>query len=128
MEKLFENPLTYIDEDHYRQAIDSAQIILMNAEKVSSKGISECLMARLEILKDKMNSLENKPVLLEHVLDGRKLKSFDRKGLLKHVAKTIIDNYSASKTPEDILQQIFADFTKSGYTNHKVNGAVYSGK
>lgn len=128
LENLFNNPLTYIDDEHYRQAVDDAKTILENVEKVSTKGISEDLMNRLEIVRDKMERFDHKPVLLEHVLDGRKLKSFDRKGLLKHVAKTIIDNYSSSKSPEDILQQIFADFTKTGYTNHKVNGAVFSGK
>ena len=128
LEKLFSNPLTYIDDEHYKQAVEDAKAILENIEKVSTKGISEDLMNRLEIIKDKMETFDLKPVLLEHVLDGRKLKSFDRKGLLKHVAKTIIDNYSSSKSPEDILQQIFADFTKTGYTDHKVNGAAYSGK
>ena len=128
LEKLFSNPLTYIDDEHHKQAVDDAKAILEGVEKVSMKGISENLMNRLEIIRDKMERFDHKPVLLEHVLDGRKLKSFDRKGLLKHVAKTIIDNYSTSKSPEDILQQIFADFTKSGYTHHKVNGAVCSVK
>jgi hypothetical protein len=31
------------------------------------------------------------------------------------VAKTIIANYSTSKSAEDILQQVFADFTKPTY-------------
>jgi molecular chaperone HtpG len=128
LENLFNNPLTFIDDGHYLQAIEDARVILQNVEKISSNGISEDLISRLQIVKDKMDRFDHKPVLLEHVLDGRKLKSFDRKGLLKHVAKTIIDNYSTSRTPEDILQQIFADFTKSGYSHHKVNGAVFSGK
>lgn len=128
LEKLLENPLTYIDEEHYRQAVDDANTILESLEKISTKGISEELMNRLEFLKDKMARLEHKPVLLEHVLDGRKLKSFDQKGLLKHVAKTIIDNYRSSKSPEDILQQIFADFTNANYINHRMNGVAYSGK
>jgi len=128
LENLFNNPLTYIDDEHYRQAVEDSRVILQNLEKISTKGISEDLMNRLDIVKDKMDRFDYKPVLLEHVLDGRRLKSFDRKGLLKHVAKTIIDNYSTSRTPEDILQQIFADFTKPGYTNHKVSGTVSTGK
>lgn len=128
LEKLLDEPLTYIDEEHYQQAIDNTCMMVANIEKISATGVSENLMQRLNGVKEKMGSYSHNPILLEHILDGRKLKHFDRKGLLKHVAKTIIDNYSASKSPEDILQHIFADFTKSSYVNHKVNGVVYSDK
>lgn len=128
LEKLFDDPLTYIDEGHYLHAVDNSRVMLANIEKISAAGISEDLKERLNAVKAKMGSYNHRPILLEHVLDGRKLKNFDRKGLLKHVAKTIIDNYGSSKSPEDILQQIFADFVKSSYTNHKVNGVAYSGK
>lgn len=128
LEKLFNDPLTYIDEEHYQQAVENSRTVLVDLEKVASHGISDEMKARLDTLRDKMESFDHKPVLLEHVLDGRKLKHFDHKGLLKHVAKAIIDNYNTSKTPEDILQQVFADFTKSGFLNHKVNGIAYSGK
>lgn len=128
LEKLFEDPLTYIDADHYREAVEDSRVMLSNTEKLASAGISEDLTLRLNAVKSKMDTLNFKPTLLEHILDGRKLRSFDRKGLLKHVAKTIIDNYSSSKSPDDILQQIFADFTKSCYLNHKVTGTVYVGK
>lgn len=128
LEKLFDNPLTYIDDGHYKQAADDARVMLQNVEKISTKGINEDLMNRLGAIKEKMEGYNNKPTLLEQVLDKRRLKKFDQKGLLKHVAKTIIANYSTSKTPEDILQLIFADFTKPTYSNHRVNGVVYSGK
>lgn len=128
LEKLFDDPLTYIDEEHYQQTVDNCRVMLANIEKLSGAGISEVLLPRMKVVKAKMESYKHKPTLLEHVLDGRKLKNFNRKGLLKHVAKTIIDNYSSSKSPEDILQQIFADFTKSSYVNHKVNGAACSRK
>ena len=129
LEKLLDNPLTYIDEEHYQQAVDDAKAILDGLEKISTKGVSEELLTRLELLKNKMALIEHKPILLEHVLDGKKLNSFNRKALLKHVAKTIVDNYSLSKSPEDILQQIFADFTNANYVKHRMNGMVtYSGK
>lgn len=122
LEKLVDDPLTYIDADHYREAVEDLQTMLTNAEKIaSSTGIPEELARRLNAVKSKMEMLDFKPTLLEHVLDGRKLKSFDRKGLLTHVAKTIIENYSTSKSAEDILQQILADFTKSCFLNSKVN-------
>jgi hypothetical protein len=127
LEKLFDDPLTYIDEDHYLQAVDNSRMMLSNMEKISIPGMPDHLMQRLNAVKTKMESYSHKPTLLEHVLDGRKLKNFDQKGILKHVAKAIIDNYSTSKTPEDILQHVFAGFTKSGYMNHKLNGAVYTG-
>lgn len=128
LEKLFDDPLPCIDEEHYQKAVKDSRVMLANIEKISAAGISEDLMQRLNAVKAKMESYNHKPTLLEHVLDGRKLKNFDRKGLLKHVAKIIIDNYRSSKSPEDILQQIFADFMKSSYINYKVIGAVYSGK
>lgn len=121
LEKLFHDPLTYIDDEHYQQAVQDTRVMLANIEKISAAGISDDLMQRLNVVKSKMESYNHKPTLLEDVLDGRRLKKFDRKALLKHVAKTIIDNYSTSKSPEDILQQIFVDFTKPSYMSHKVN-------
>jgi molecular chaperone HtpG len=124
LEKQFDGPLTYIDEEHYRQAAENSRAMLANIDNISVAGISDDLLRRLSAINARMDSYCPKPTLLEHVLDGRKLKSFDQKGLLKHVAKTIINNFSTSKSPEDILQQIFADFTKPNYLNHKVKGAV----
>jgi molecular chaperone HtpG len=121
LEKLFDDPLTYIDEEHYQQAINNSCIMVENIEKIFTAGISEKLTQRLNEVKQKMGSHAQQPTFLEHVLDGRKLKHFDRKGLLKHVAKTIIDCYSSSKSPEDILQHIFEEFTKSTYGHHKVS-------
>lgn len=124
LEKLLEDPLTYIDDDHYRKAVDESNIILANLEKTAAAGITEDLVQRLDTVKAKMESYDQKPTLLEHVLDGRKLMHVDRKDLLKHVAKTILDNYSTSKTPEDILQHVFADFTKANFANHRLNGNI----
>lgn len=128
LEKLFNDPLTYIDEEHYQQAVENSRVSLANLDKVASHGITDELKSRLDTLKEKMDSFDHKPVLLEHVLDGRKLMNLNQKALLKHVARTIIDNYSSSKSPEEILQQIFADFTNANYANHKMNGIAYSGK
>lgn len=128
LEKVFNNPLTYIDEAHYKQAVVDAYAILEGVEKVSTKGISEDLMQRLDTIKEKIAGFTHKPVLLEHVLDKRKLNKFNQKSLLKHVAKTIIANYGTSQSAEDILQSVFADFTKPTFSNHKVTGAVFSGK
>jgi len=128
LEKLLNDPLTYIDEEHYQHAVAESHVMLTNIEKVASAGISDGLLERLDAIKVKMEAITHKPVLLEHVLDGRKLMNINQKALLRHVAKTILDNYSTSRSPEDILQQIFADFTKSSYVNHKLNGTVPSGK
>lgn len=128
LEKIFSDPLTYLDGDHYNQSVEDSYTLLANIEKVSVSGISDDMMERLDVVKAKMDGHQTKPTLLEHVLDGRKLMNLEKKDLLKHVAKSILDNYSSSKSPEDILQHIFADFTKSDFLNHKVNGAVYSGK
>ncbi|MSM39513.1 MAG: hypothetical protein GJT30_07825 [Geobacter sp.] len=127
LEKLFNDPLTYIDEEHYQQAVENSQTTLASLEKLANNGIPDDLKARFDAVREKMESASHKPVLLEHVLDGRKLKHTDPKDLLKHVARTIIENYSTSKSPEDILQQIFANYTNSNFASHMVN-AAYSGK
>ena len=121
LEKLFNDPSTYIDEEHYAQAITNARNTLLNIEKNASYFTSE-LEQRLERIKRKIEGHNHKPTFLEHVLDGRRLKNFDQKSLLKHVAKTIMANYGNSNTPEDILQQIFSEFIKPNCTNHKMNG------
>lgn len=124
LEKLLDNPLTYIDDEHYIKAVDDARVILQNMENISMKGISDDLSKRLDAIKEKMEGDNHKPVLLEHVLDKRKLKRFDQQTLLKHVANTIITNFDTSKSAEDMLQQVFADFTKPTYKLQ----AHYSGK
>lgn len=124
LEKLLEDPLTYIDNEHYLQAVEDSHVMLANIEKTAASGISEDLAERLIAVRSKMEGIDHKPTLLEHVLDGRKLKHVDRKSLLKHVAKTILDNYSTSKSPEDILQHVFADFTKASFANHRLNGNI----
>lgn len=128
LEKLFHDSLTYIDEEHYQQAIEDSHALLANLEKVAANGILDGLNQRLVTLKEKVESLNHSPILLDHVLDGRKLKSLNQKALLRHVAKTIIDNYSTSKSPEALLQQVFADFTNANFANHRLNGVAYSGK
>lgn len=127
LEKLLDNPMTYIDDEHYRKAVDDAQVILQNMEHISTKGISEDMSKRLDLIKERMGVGIHKPVLLEHVLDKRKLRRIDQKTLLKHVANTIITNFNTSKSAEDMLQQVFADFTKPTYTNYKIQSHV-SGK
>ena len=128
LEKLFNNPLTYIDDEHYKQAVKDAHTILENIEKISTKGVSDDLVQRLEVIKNRMAGYNHKPVLLDHVLDKRKLNKFNQKSLLKHIAKSIIANYDSSKSAEDILQQIFDEFTKPTYANHKVNSGTASPK
>lgn len=127
LEKLFDAPLTYIDEEHYRQEVDNSRVMLASIEKISAAGISDDLIERLSEVKSKVENYNQKPTLLEHVLDGRRLNKFDRKSLLRHVARTVIDNYDSCKSAEDILHQIFAEFTKSSYINHKLNGTAHSG-
>ncbi len=120
LEKLFENPLTYVDEEHYMKAVEGSRAILQSIEKISLKGISEDLTKRLDVAKGKLAGYNHKPVLLEHVLDRRKLRRLDQKELLRHVANTIIANFNTSKSAEDMLQQVFADFTKPTFSNHKL--------
>lgn len=123
LEKLFENPLTFIDEEHHRQTSDSARTVLESLEKISAGGISDELLVRLDQIKCKINGHKHRPTLLKDVLDGRRLKKYDQHRLLKHVAKTIVANYGTSTSPEEILQQILADFTKPNYMNHKLSAS-----
>ncbi len=124
LENLVNNPLTYIDEVHYKQAVDDAHAVLQSIDKVSINGISDDLMLRLDSLKEKLADSKHKPVLLEHVLDERRLRKFDHKSLLQHVAKMIISSYRGSKSAEDILQHVLADLVKPTFSNHKINSAI----
>lgn len=85
-------------------------------------GISEELLARVENIREKISGHRHQPTLLQDVLDKRRLNSSNRK-LLKHVAKNILPNYGTSTSPEEILQQILADFTKANYVNHRVSAS-----
>lgn len=121
LEKLFENQLTFIDEEHHRKTSEQARAVLQNLEKMSMTGIAEELTERLELVKEKMNGHRHRPTLLKDILDGRRLKKMDNNKLLKHVANTIIANYSTSTSPEEILQVILASLTKPNYSNHKLS-------
>lgn len=122
LEKLFESPLTFLDEEHHRKTSDQARAALQNIEKMAAAGISEELKARLESIRAKVSGHRHQPTLLQDVLDKRRLNGSNRK-LLKHVAKTILANYNTSTSPEEMLQQILAGYTKSNYLNHKFSAS-----
>ena len=123
LERLFEKQLTFIDEDHHQKTSGQAREILQNIEKMSMVGITEELTDRLNQVKEKINGHRHRPTLLKDVLDGRRLKKMDNHKLLKHVAKTILANYSTSTSPEEILQQILTSLTKPNYMNHKLSSS-----
>jgi len=121
LERLFENPLTFIDEEHHRRTSEQARTLLHNLEKMSAVGISEELTERLNLVKEKMSGHRHRPTLLKDILDGRRLKRMDNNKLIKHVAKTIIESYSTSTSPEEIVHEILASLTKPNYSNHKLS-------
>lgn len=117
LETLFSKPATYIDRDHYVQAKDQATVLIQEVEKSVSKGMSSNLQSRLESIKTKITENPDKPIYLEHVLDGRKLKPFSRKELLKHVANVIVSSYDKSESAEDLLKRVFDSFTNDKYSD-----------
>ena len=121
LEKLFDYSSTFVNEEHYEQAINNARSILFDIN-MNVSNCKEEFVPRLENIKNKIEGHNHKPTFLEDALDGRRLNKYDRKSLLMYVAKTIIENYKNSNSPEEILQQIISDFTKPNYVNHKLNG------
>jgi len=121
LEKLFESPLTFIDEEHHRKTSDEARTTLQSIEKMSMSGISEELTERLDPLKAKITGHRHKPTLLADALDMRRLNKLQSHKLLKHVAKTILANCNTNTSTEEILQQILAGFTKRNYSDHKLS-------
>jgi hypothetical protein len=115
LETLFSSPVTYIDKDHYDQAQDQAAVLIQEVEKSVSKGMSPSLQGRLDSLKSKAEDNPDKPIYLENVLDGRKLKPYSRKSLLKHVANIVVSSYDKSESAEDLLKKIFDSFTNEKY-------------
>jgi len=65
-------------------------------------------------LRETVEGNKPKPVYLENILDGRRLRKFDRKSLLTHIAKVIVSSYGKSASAEDILHEIFMPFTTNG--------------
>ena len=70
----------------------------------------------MDVLKSKVDSNSEKPLYLEHILDGRRLKNYDQKSLLKHVAKVVVASYDKSESAEDLLKKIFTSFTKDNFS------------
>ena len=124
LEQLFATPLTYLDEEHYEQAIEQARNALKQVEKAATNGVPEDLEQRYHSLVKAVEERSEPPVFLEQVLDGRRLRKFDQKKLLKHVAKTVIESYGKSNTAEDILQEIFSSFTNPKYSELSI--AIHS--
>ena len=114
LEQIFANPITYLDEEHYDQALQDANKSLQLIEKAATNGVSENLKQRYFEVKDSVEGKKHKPVYLEKTLDGRRLRKFDQKSLLKHVAKVVMTSYGTSSSAEEILQEIFLPFTVKG--------------
>lgn len=123
LERLFENPLTFVDEEHHRKTSEQTRTILQNIEKMASAGVSEELFLRLGAMREMITGHKHRPTLLKDVLDRRRLKGMDSHRLLKHVAKTILANYGTSTSPEEMLHQVLADFTKPNFVNHRVSAS-----
>ena len=114
LEQIFANPIAYLDEEHYEQALHNVSKSLQLIEKAATNGVSEELKQRYFQLRDMVEGKKHKPVYLEKILDGRRLRKFDQKALLKHIAKVVMTSYNTSNSAEDILQDIFTPFTVKG--------------
>lgn len=113
LEQMFSNPLTYLDEKHYETALTQAQKSLAQIDKAANNGVSDQLKAQYLAMKKNIEKKALKPVYLEQIIDGRKLKKFDNKALLTHIAKIVVDSYSKSSSAEDMLQKIIDPFVKA---------------
>ncbi|MGE3550517.1 MAG: ATP-binding protein [Geobacter sp.] len=114
LEQVFISPITYLDEEHYEQALQDANKLLQLIEKAATNGVPDELKQRFYQLKDSVEGRKHTPVYLEKILDGRRLRKFDQKSLLKHIAKVVMTSYDTSSSAEDILQEIFTPFTVKG--------------
>lgn len=114
LEKLFSTPVTYLDEEHYRLAIEQAHKSLTQIEKAAMNGVPENLLHRFCTLKETVEGNTHKPVFLQKILDGRRLRKFSQKALLTHIAKVVVSSYASSSSAEDILQEIFMPFITKG--------------
>lgn len=114
IELLFTCPVTYLDEEHYDMAVEQAHKTLIQIEKSATNGVPEELKQRYFALRETVEGNKHKPVYLENILDGRRLRKFDQKSLLTHIAKVVVSSYGKSASAEDILQNIFMPFTTRG--------------
>jgi molecular chaperone HtpG len=112
VEQLLLSPITYLDEAHYEQALFQAEKALQQIEKAATNGVPDELKSKYFILKEIMEKRNHKPTYLEDVLDGRRLRKFDQKSLLTHIAKVVVASYERSNSAEEILQEIFSPFAK----------------
>ena len=119
LEHIFDNSSTYLDEEHYEQAISDARSAVCNI-KMNDGNCTEELTKRLCNIKNKIENDSYKPTFLEDVLDGRRVNKYEKKALLMHVARTIITSDRNNNSPEQILQQLIADFVRPSYLNHKL--------
>lgn len=124
IEQLFASPITYLDEEHYDMAVVQAQKHLIHIEKSATNGVSEELKQKYFALKETVEGNNHKPVYLENILDGRRLRKFDQKSLLTHIAKVVVSSYGKSTSAEDILQDIFMPFTTKG--QHSSSMSTYA--
>jgi hypothetical protein len=111
IELLFSCPIMYLDKNHYDMAVEQALKTLMQIESSAMNGVPEELKQRYFALRETVDGNKYKPVYLENVLDGRRLRKYDQKSLLTHIAKVVVSSYGKSASAEDILQDIFMPFT-----------------
>jgi molecular chaperone HtpG len=114
LEQLFASPMTFLDEEHYDLALEEAKKSLSQVEKTINNGLPEILKERYYALKTAVDDRTHKPVYLEDILDGRKLRKLRHKSLLTHIAKVVVSSYGRSESAEELLQEILMPFARSG--------------
>jgi hypothetical protein len=110
LEQLFAAPTTYIDEEHYEQALEYARKSLKQIETSANNGAPKVLHERYSSLVKLVEERLRKPVYLDKILDGRRLRKLNKKALLTHVAKTIVTSSSNTSTANELLQKIILPF------------------
>ena len=110
LEKILVSPSAYFDEEHYDLTLERAAAMLRQMEKSINGSGSKELLDRYEALKVLVEERPHKPVYLEKILDGRRLRKFDNKTLLAHVARTVVNSYTKTKTADELLQKILLPF------------------
>jgi molecular chaperone HtpG len=121
LEQLFASPMTFLDEEHYDLALEEAKKSLSQVEKTINNGLPEVLKERYYALKTAVDDRTHKPVYLDDILDGRRLRKFKHKSLLTHIAKVVVSSYRRSASAEELLHEILMPFARSGQAEQFFN-------
>jgi len=102
----------YFDEDHHNRTLKRVTLLL---GQIRAKGLEpvDPLQLELKRIERRLSNSRTRPALLRDCLDGRTLRSLDKKSLITQICRAIAEMKGNGASSEDVLALAIMPYLKS---------------